>query len=147
MRTSHTLIRGPRANRSGAAAVEFAIILPLLVLLVFGCVDMGRSIGAYIIVSNAARVGAEYGATHGYSALTYASWQNQVLANATQEMQGTGSSFDPNRLTVTVTATPTTGNLYRATVVASYSFDMITSLPGLPTQFAVTHSVTMDRFR
>jgi Flp pilus assembly protein TadG len=147
MRTSRVLSRAPRANRAGAAAVEFAIVLPLLVLLVFGCVDMGRSIGAYIIVSNAARVGAEYGATHGYSALTYAAWQNQVIAKATQEMQGTGGSFDPNRLTVTVTATPTTGNLYRTTVVASYRFDMLTNVPGLPAQFAVTHSVTMDRFR
>lgn len=147
MRVSRSLIRGPQLNRSGAAAVEFAIVLPLLVLLVFGCVDMGRSIGAYVIVSNAARVGAEYGATHGYSALTYASWQNQVMTNATQEMQGTGGSFDPNRLTITVTATPTTGNLYRVTVLASYRFDMLTSVPGLPTQFVVTHSVTMDRFR
>jgi Flp pilus assembly protein TadG len=147
MRTSRALSRARQDNRAAAAAVEFAIVLPLLVLLVFGCVDMGRSIGAYVIVSNAARVGAEYGATHGYSALTYASWQNQVIAKATQEMQGTGGSFDPNRLTVTVTATPTTGNLYRATVVASYRFDMLTSVPGLPAQFAVTHSVTMDRFR
>jgi hypothetical protein len=70
-----------------------------------------------------------------------------VISNATQEMQGTGGSFDPNRLTIAVTATPTTGNLYRATVVASYRFDMLTTVPGLPTQFAVTHSVTMDRFR
>jgi Flp pilus assembly protein TadG len=147
MRTSRIFIRGPQSDRSGAAAVEFAIVLPLLVLLVFGCVDMGRSIGAYIISSNAARVGAEYGATHGYSAFTYPSWQNQVIAAATQEMQGTGTSFNPNQLTVTVTATPTTGNLYQTTVVATYSFNMLTSVPGLPSQFAVTHSVTMDRFR
>jgi Flp pilus assembly protein TadG len=147
MGTSCTFIRGPGPARSGAAAVEFAIVLPLLVLLVFGCVDLGRSIGAYTIVSNSARVGAEYGATHGYTAFNYTSWQNQVIAAATQEMQGTGASFDPNRLTVTVTATPTTGNLYRTTVVATYSFNMLTSVPGLPTQFAVTHSVTMDRFR
>src|SRR5580693_6894321 len=136
-----------RLDRRGAAAVEFAIVLPLLILLVFGCVDRGRSIGAYIIVSNAARVGAEYGATHGYTPFSYASWQNQVIAAATQEMQGTGSSFNSNQLTVTVTATPTTGNLYRATVRANYTFALLTSVPGLPTQFSVTHSVTMDRFR
>jgi Flp pilus assembly protein TadG len=147
MGTSRIFIRDPRPDRSGAAAVEFAIVLPLLVLIVFGCVDLGRSIGAYTIVSNSARVGAEYGATHGYTAFNYASWQNQVIAAATQEMQGTGASFDPNQLTVTVTATPTTGDLYRTTVVATYSFNMLTSVPGLPTQFAVTHSVTMDRFR
>jgi Flp pilus assembly protein TadG len=147
MRTSRTLIRGPQPDRSGAAAVEFAIVLPLLVLLVFGCVDLGRSVGAYIIVSNAARVGAEYGATHGYTPFSAASWQSQIIANVTQEMQGTGASFDPNRLTITVTATPTTGNLYRTTVLASYRFDMLTSVPGLPQEFSLSHSVTMDRYR
>ncbi|HEV8004089.1 MAG TPA: TadE/TadG family type IV pilus assembly protein [Planctomycetaceae bacterium] len=147
MRTLRPVICGLRPERLGAAATELAIVLPLLVLLTFGCVDMGRSIAAYIIVSNAARVGAEYGATHGYSPLTYASWQNQVITNATQEMQGTGASFDPTRLTLTVTATPTTGNLYRTTVVASYRFDMLTSVPGLPQEFVLTHSVSMDRFR
>jgi Flp pilus assembly protein TadG len=147
MRTSRIFILGPRPARSGAAAVEFALVLPLLVLLVFGCVDLGRSIGAYVIVSNTARVGAEYGATHGYTAFSYAAWQNQVIAAATQEMQGTGASFNSNQLTVTVTATPTTGSLYQTTVVATYTFNMLTSVPGLPAQFAVTHSVTMDRFR
>jgi Flp pilus assembly protein TadG len=147
MGTSRSLIRHRRGRRAGAAAVEFALILPLLVLLVFGCVDLGRSIGAYIIVSNAARVGAEYGATHGYTPFSYTTWQNQVIAAATQEMQGTGSSFNSNQLTVTVTATPTTGNLYRATVQANYTFALLTSIPGLPGQFSVTHTVTMDRFR
>jgi Flp pilus assembly protein TadG len=147
MRTPRILIRGSQSDRSGAAATEFAIVLPLLVLLVFGCVDLGRSIGAYIIVSNAARTGAEYGATHGYTAFNYATWQSQVIAHVTQEMQGTGGSFDPSRLTITVTATPTTGNLYRARVVASYRFDMLTNIPGLPQEFALSHSVTMDRYR
>jgi Flp pilus assembly protein TadG len=145
MRASH--IVSSRLDRQGAAAVEFAIVLPLLVLLTFGCVDLGRSVAAYIICSNAARVGAEYGATHGYTPFTYSTWQSQVIAQANQEMQGTGGSFDPNRLTITVTGTPTTGNLFRATVVASYRFDLITSVPGLPQEFVLTHSVSMDRFR
>jgi Flp pilus assembly protein TadG len=147
MRTSRILIRDLRPDRSGAAATEFAIVLPLLVLLVFGCVDLGRSIGAYIIVSNAARAGVEYGATHGYTASNYANWQSQVIAHVNQEMQGTGASFDATRLTVTATATPTTGNLYRATVVATYRFDMLTNIPGLPQEFLLSHSVTMDRYR
>jgi Flp pilus assembly protein TadG len=137
----------PRARRRGAAALELAITAPVLVLLVFGCVDLGRSIAIYIIVSNAARVGAEYGATNAYSPLTYASWQSQVTSAVTQEMQGTGASFDPNRLTVTVTTTPTTGSLYRTTVTASYNFSMVTSLPGLNPQFVITHTVSMDRYR
>jgi Flp pilus assembly protein TadG len=147
MQTSFAIDGDSRSRRRGAAALEFAIVAPVLVLLVFGCVDLGRSIATYIIVSNAARVGAEYGATNAYSPLTYASWQNQVIAAAGQEMQGTGASFDSNRFTVTVTATPTTGNLYRTTVTASYNFNMVTSLPGLNPQFVITHTVSMDRYR
>jgi Flp pilus assembly protein TadG len=147
MRTSYASNPGCRSNRSGAAAVELAILLPLLALLAFGCVDMGRSIADYIILSNAARVGAQYGATHGYTSFTYATWQGQVISAVNQEMQGTGIAFDPTRMTVTVTATPTTGILYRTTVSMTYRFDMLTNIPGLPQEFVLTHSVSIDRYQ
>jgi Flp pilus assembly protein TadG len=147
MQTPFTKYLATGFKRRGAAATELAITAPLLILLAFGCVDMGRSIATYIIVSNAARVGAEYGATNGYTPFTYSSWQSQVISAVQQEMQGTGPSFNPANLTVTVTATPTTGNLYRTTVTANYQFAMLTSIPGLNQQFVVTHTVNMDRFR
>ncbi len=77
-----------RAPRRGTAAVEFAVAAPVLLLIAFGCTDLGRAIGSYVAVSNAARVGAEYGATHAYTSYTYASWENQVTLQAQQEMQG-----------------------------------------------------------
>lgn len=46
----------------GAAAVEFAIILPLLILVVAGIIDMGRLFYAEIIAANAAREGARMSA-------------------------------------------------------------------------------------
>ncbi|HEX6685086.1 MAG TPA: TadE/TadG family type IV pilus assembly protein [Candidatus Limnocylindrales bacterium] len=42
----------------GAAAVEMALLLPLLLLLVFGIVDFGRMLHAQITVTEAAREGA-----------------------------------------------------------------------------------------
>jgi Flp pilus assembly protein TadG len=42
----------------GQALVEFALILPVLLLLIFGIVDAGRLIFTYNTVSNAARDGA-----------------------------------------------------------------------------------------
>lgn len=42
----------------GQSLVEFALILPLFVLLVIGIFDIGRAFFAYIAISNAAREGA-----------------------------------------------------------------------------------------
>jgi Flp pilus assembly protein TadG len=134
------------APRRGTAAVEFAIAAPVLLLIAFGCTDLGRAIADYVAVSNAARVGAEYGATHAYTSYTYASWQNQVTLQAQQEMQGS-NSFNSNLLSVTVSTVPETGNLYLVTVTATYPFSMFTSWPLLPQNFNLTHSVTMQRFR
>jgi len=46
----------------GAAAVEFALLLPLLLLVVFGIIDFGRAINAQITLTQAAREGARLAA-------------------------------------------------------------------------------------
>lgn len=49
----------PRRQRDrGAAAVEAALVLPIILLLVFGIIDFGRMINAQIKVTEAAREGA-----------------------------------------------------------------------------------------
>lgn len=47
---------GSRRDR-GAAAVEFAFILPILVILVFAVIDFGRFIQARLIITNVSREG------------------------------------------------------------------------------------------
>ena len=49
-------------SETGGAAVELAIILPVLVLLGIGVSDIGRVFFAGITVANAARAGAQWGA-------------------------------------------------------------------------------------
>ncbi|QDG67832.1 pilus assembly protein [Pseudarthrobacter sp. NIBRBAC000502772] len=44
-------------NERGAAAVEFAILLPLLLMLVLGTIEFGRAYNAQITLTNAARDG------------------------------------------------------------------------------------------
>lgn len=46
------------ARQRGVAAVEFALLLPLLLLLLFGMVDAGRALQANIIIANVSREGA-----------------------------------------------------------------------------------------
>ena len=51
-----------RRDSRGSAAVEFALVLPVVLLLVLGIVDFGRMLNAQITVSAAAREGARWAA-------------------------------------------------------------------------------------
>lgn len=48
----------------GQGLVEFAIILPLLALLLVMAIDFGRVFFGYVAIHNASRIGADYGASH-----------------------------------------------------------------------------------
>jgi Flp pilus assembly protein TadG len=49
----------------GAAAVEFALLLPVLMLFIFGIIDFGRMVNAKITINEAAREGARAAAILG----------------------------------------------------------------------------------
>ena len=52
---------GERRGSRGQALVEFAIILPVFLMIAFGTIDFGSAFDASITVSNAAREGARAG--------------------------------------------------------------------------------------
>lgn len=56
--TAHAYRSPERAQRCGAAVVEFAIVVPVFFLLVFGIVEFGRMVMVQQIITNAAREGA-----------------------------------------------------------------------------------------
>ena len=55
--------RGRRSER-GAVAVEFAILLPVFLLLAFGICDFGHAYYMKQVVTNASRDGARYGSLY-----------------------------------------------------------------------------------
>lgn len=57
------IARMRRRDDSGAAAVEFALLLPIFVMLVFGVISTGLSLWRHISDVQAARDAARYGAT------------------------------------------------------------------------------------
>jgi Flp pilus assembly protein TadG len=143
MRPAH---RKKNHHRPGAAATELAMVLPLVLMLAFGCAEIGRALSIYMMVSDAARAGAVYGATHGYTTYTQSSWENQVVQEVQNAAQG-NASFNSNNLSVTVTTTSESGGYSLTTVTASYNFDTITELSTLPAQFVIRHTVAMRRFQ
>ncbi len=52
-------------HRRGAATVEFAVVAPLLVLLLFGMIEFGRMIMVQQVLTNASREGARLAALDG----------------------------------------------------------------------------------
>jgi hypothetical protein len=53
-----------RARTRGQTIVEFALVLPVLILLLLFAIDFGRVFLGWISLNNAARVGANYAAMH-----------------------------------------------------------------------------------
>ena len=65
---THTQKRSPRER--GQALVEFALVVPIFLILVMGIVDFGMGFKTSIMVTNAAREGARFGAV-GWPAGSY----------------------------------------------------------------------------
>jgi hypothetical protein len=59
-----------RASRRGQALVEFALVIPLMLILAFALVDFARGIFIYSVISSAAREGARYAIVHGNQGAT-----------------------------------------------------------------------------
>jgi Flp pilus assembly protein TadG len=53
-----------RKNETGAAAVEFALILPVLLLILIGVIEFSLAFNAQLSLNQAAREGARYMAIH-----------------------------------------------------------------------------------
>jgi hypothetical protein len=55
-------IGGALQNRKGASLLELALLLPILVVLLFGVIDLGRLIHARLVVTNVSREGGSLAA-------------------------------------------------------------------------------------
>ena len=53
-----------RSRQRGQELVEYALALPLFLLLVMGILDIGRATYYYSSIHNSAREGARYGVVH-----------------------------------------------------------------------------------
>jgi len=60
-----SLIRGLKQHESGQALIEFALVLPLFILLIFGLIQMSILGYSYISVNNAARTGVRVASVGG----------------------------------------------------------------------------------
>jgi Flp pilus assembly pilin Flp len=72
-------VRSRWANESGAELIEFALVLPLLLLVLLGIIDFGFLFQRYEVVTNAAREGARVAVLPGYADADVVARVNQYL--------------------------------------------------------------------
>lgn len=149
-RRNPRLPRRPRTTaptrRRGAAALEFALVLPVLLTLLLGITDFGRFSHSRIAVNNAARCGAGYASMNPYSSSGAEAWKAGVKETVTNELSGF-AAFDPEKLTVTSTNVVESGGLRRVSVQVVYPFETLVNWPLLPSSVNLQHSVVMRGIR
>ena len=120
-RPPHSDLGGYRQkNRRGAAAVEFAMVAPIFILLVFGMIEYGRMVMVQQILTNASREAARIGVLDG-------STTAQVTTAATNYLTGASVSG----ATVAVTPSPPSSATYGnpVTVTITIPFSNVSWLP------------------
>lgn len=142
--------RTPRPRRQGAAAVELALLLPLLLLFMLGAVDFGRFAHAYLGVTNSARAGAGYASMHDYTASSKPAWDDALRATARAEMQylmDADPAHGENDLVVTAVRTIEADGYRRVAVDVAYPFDTLVRWPGIPAHLELRRVVVMPVVR
>ena len=101
--------------------VEFAILLPVLLLLLFGIIDFGRALNAQITITQAAREGARLDAL------------NQP--NVVSRTQAAAVGLSAVGVTVVTSCPPGAGPGVNADVKVSYPFTFVTPIGAIASFF------------
>jgi Flp pilus assembly protein TadG len=101
-------------NQKGQALVEFAVILPLLLLLIMGIIEFGLMLNSYLTVRNVSREGARAG----------------IVGSTNAEIENTIISTSPNleESKLTINITPAEGSRKSGdtlTVQLTYKYELI----------------------
>ena len=138
--------RRPEKVRAGVAATEFAIVCPLLLLLALACADFGRIAHHHEVVANAARSGAETGATRQFTDFTRPFWEAEIRQSVVGEMQNL-KDLEESELSYSLSTTTDADGLARIVVEVSYPFRTSVTWPGLPSETQLRQRVQFRQFR
>ncbi|VXC72270.1 putative TadZ/CpaE, associated with Flp pilus assembly [Arthrobacter sp. 9V] len=136
--TALTRRRSTVNSQSGAVAVEFALVLPIFLVLVLGIFEFGRAFNIQISLSEAAREAARYAAIH-QSESGYAVGDAQAAGVAAAP----SVDLDPGDISIASTGT----SPCNVEVNIAYSTPWMTGFPGLvpgmPAELAVSGTGVM----
>ena len=122
-------------NSRGVSIIEFTLILPFLLVLLFGIIEMSLLMYNQVMITNASREGARFGilfntdGTGTYTPMTTAEISNQVNTFLADRL----ISFAPTSATTNVT--PAGGRGQPLTVEVQYDYTVLI-LPGFAESLA-----------
>jgi Flp pilus assembly protein TadG len=141
----------PVQGSEGQALIEFALVVPLLFLLIFNAVNFGGFLYSWITVSNAARAGGQYAAMGAaYASYPTAATLNDIqtlIQNETSSLPG-ASATNPaitvceNQNGTAVTYPPTNPPTACTSTAPPQDPETITGLTGASTYTTVAIDVT-----
>ena len=134
MKRTPALARGD----SGSALAEIALVLPMLVILLIGLIEVGR-FGSYLIMTaNAARAGAQYGAQNTITANDPIGMKNSAKSDAQNDagLSANAITFcqcaDGTGSTCLATDCSSNHRLVFVEVDTTGTWQSMTNFPGLP---------------
>jgi Flp pilus assembly protein TadG len=122
-----------RKREQGQTMTEFALVLPLLALLLFGVIQFGIVFHQYVTLTDAVRAGARQGAVGRHV--------SDPSAEVEDRVRGSASELDQSKLDVTVSSPWTQGS--DVTVTATYPYNI--SLLGVVVKSGDLSSTTTER--
>jgi Flp pilus assembly protein TadG len=149
----------PRRWQSGQSLVEVAIMLPFLLLIALGVIELGRFMYIGILVGNAARAGAAYATesvvaavdTTGTTTAAQSDFANNGQNPTNLNVTSTVSCGCNSAGTITTAACTGVGAgtcasgawVVTVTVTASGTFNSLFNYPGIPASITVSRAATM----
>jgi Flp pilus assembly protein TadG len=123
-------------RQQGVALVEFALVAPLLLLLLFGMLEFGRAFNYWIDATHLANEGARWAAVNKNPASS-GTLQNYLRQQAgTNELRAGGSTAVPDGIVVCIDLNGTTGRVGDpVTVTASVEYHWMPALGFLLEKF------------
>ncbi len=132
------MFRRLHKHEGAQGLVEFALMIPVFLILVFGIIDFGFGLKAYITVSQAVREGARYGSIGNPPGPAFTSCTGAtpttVIGKVCSTMNGLNQA-NVQSITATCTTACTSGNALH--VSAQYRYYYITPIKALVGFFTV----------
>jgi len=140
-------MRGLLRSDRGSSMLEFALVLPVLLLLLIGLIDLGRAAYLGIQASNAARAGAQYGSQNISTVSDTAGMNTAIAADSPGVTWSTSASprcsVNGGALTVCSTGGSAQNVVYYVKVHVSGQFTPLIRYPGIPSPINIGGDAVM----